>query len=312
LFGANPAASSADMPTLLESIIDSSNDAIISVTLTGIITSWNRGAERIYGYRAQEIMGQNVSLVADPDRTDEALDLLDRIRNGERIDHYQTTRLRKDGAKISVSVTLSAIRDANGIVVGASSAARDITEREHAQDLVRIASLYARSLLEASPDPLVTISPEGKITDVNEATIRVTGVEREGLIGTDFLDYFTEPDEARRGYEQVFAKGFVTDYPLTIRHIDGRLTDVLYNASAYKDTAGTVLGVFAAARDVTAQKRAEADLAEQRIKDMDRLLELERFQRLTVGRELRMIELKKENEQLNEELTAMRARSDMS
>src|SRR4026209_2582035 len=118
---------------------------------------------------------------------------------------------------------------------------------------------YARSLIEASLDPLVTISPEGKITDVNEATMKVTGVPRERLIGTDFSDYFTEPQRARSGYREVFDKGFVTDYPLTIRHKDGRLTDVLYNASVYRDTAGKVLGVFAAARDVTGQKRAEAE-----------------------------------------------------
>ena len=92
------------------------------------------------------------------------------------------------------------------------------------------ASQYARSLIEASLDPLVTISPEGKITDVNEATIKVTGVGRQGLIGTDFSNYFTEPDKAREGYRQVFEKGFVTDYPLTVRHRDGKLVDVLYNA----------------------------------------------------------------------------------
>ena len=82
----------------------------------------------------------------------------------------------------------------------------------------RNASQYARSLIEASLDPLVTISPEGKITDVNEATVKVTGVPRELLIGTDFSDYFTEPMNARNGYQEAFEKGFVTDYPLTIRH----------------------------------------------------------------------------------------------
>jgi len=123
------------------------------------------------------------------------------------------------------------------------------------QALARV-SAYARSLIEASLDPLVTISAEGKITDVNEGSIKVTGMAREKLIGTDFSDYFTEPEKARDGYHQVFAKGFVTDYPLTIRHKDGRLTDVLYNASVYKDMSGNVLGVFAAARDVTARKQA--------------------------------------------------------
>jgi PAS domain S-box-containing protein len=157
-----------------------------------------------------------------------------------------------------------------------------------------LAAEYARSLIEASRDPLVTISAEGKITDLNEATVRVTGVPREELVGTDFPDYFTEPDLAREGYLQVFARGFVTDYPLTIRHTRGDLTNVLCNASVYKDADGQVLGVFAAARDVTAQKRAEREVATQRARELDRLAELERFQKLTVGRELRMIELKKE------------------
>ena len=96
-------------------------------------------------------------------------------------------------------------------------------------------SQYARSLIEASLDPLVTISAEGKITDVNEASIKVTGISREDLINTDFSNYFTEPQKAREGYLKVFEKGFVADYPLTIKHKNGTLTDVLYNASVYKD-----------------------------------------------------------------------------
>ncbi|MGZ5469018.1 MAG: PAS domain S-box protein [Candidatus Aminicenantales bacterium] len=171
---------------------------------------------------------------------------------------------------------------------------------------------YARSLIEASLDPFVTISPEGKITDVNEATVKVTGIPRSKLIGTDFSDYFTEPGDARRGYKQVFAKGYATDYPLTMRHKDGRLTSVLYNASVYKDAQGHVLGVFAAARDVTAQRQAEAKVAEQRsreehqARELERLAELERFQKLTVGRELKMIELKKEIDELRQEVEKLR------
>ena len=113
---------------------------------------------------------------------------------------------------------------------------------------------YARILIEASLDPLVTISAKGKITDVNEASVKVTGIIREKLIDTDFSNYFTDSKKAQEGYLQVFKKGFVVDYPLTIRHKNGNLTDVLYNASVYKDDKGIVLGVFAAARDVTAQK----------------------------------------------------------
>ncbi len=132
-------------------------------------------------------------------------------------------------------------------------------EKEKNAGELRIAN-YARSLIESSLDPLVTISTEGKITDVNEASINVTGVSREKLINTDFSNYFTEPKKAQEGYRQAFEKGFVSNYPLTIKHINGKLTDVLYNASVYKDDNGIVQGVFAAARDVTVQKRVEINL----------------------------------------------------
>lgn len=124
---------------------------------------------------------------------------------------------------------------------------------------------YARSLIEASLDPLVTISANGKITDVNEASIKVTGIAREELIGANFSHYFTESEKAQEGYRQVFEKGFVSDYPLTIKHKNGKLTDVLYNASVYKDDEGNVLGVFAAARDVTEQKRIATELNEAKV-----------------------------------------------
>jgi PAS domain S-box-containing protein len=123
-------------------------------------------------------------------------------------------------------------------------------------------SQYARSLIEASLDPLVTISAEGKITDMNEATVNITGVTREFLTGTDFFDYFTVPHKAREVYKEVFANGSVADSPLTLRHIDGKLTDVLFNGSIYKDNRGTVQGVVIVARDVTEQKRIATELTE--------------------------------------------------
>jgi len=116
---------------------------------------------------------------------------------------------------------------------------------------------YTRSLIEASLDPLVTISPDGEITDVNSATVEVTGTTREELIGSDFSNYFTEPKKAKAGYERVFEEGTVRDYPLEIKHKNGKTTPVLYNASIYKDEQGNVVGVFAAARDVTELKRAK-------------------------------------------------------
>lgn len=136
----------------------------------------------------------------------------------------------------------------------------DVLARDEEQ--LRTASRYTRSLIEASLDPLVTISPEGKITDVNKATEQATGMSRSELVGTDFSEYFTEPDRAREGYLRVFAQGFVTDYPLVLRHRDGHLAEVLYNASVYRNEAGEVLGVFAAARDVTERRRVEEALYE--------------------------------------------------
>src|SRR4030043_1203707 len=126
-------------------------------------------------------------------------------------------------------------------------------------DQVRHSSAYNRSLIEASLDPLVTINPDGTISDVNAATVKITGFSREELIGTDFSEYFTEPWRAKTGYERVFRDGSVTDYELRIRRRDGNVTPVLYNASVFRDEAGTIAGVFAAARDITGQKKAEEE-----------------------------------------------------
>jgi PAS domain S-box-containing protein len=134
--------------------------------------------------------------------------------------------------------------------------------RKEAEEELRVASLYSRSLLEASLDPLVTISPDGKVMDVNKATEEATGVSRDQIIGNDFADYFTEPEKARAGYEKAFSNGSLKDFPLVLRHISGRITDVLYNATTYKNEKGEIQGIFAAARDVTELKAAEAELRE--------------------------------------------------
>jgi PAS domain S-box-containing protein len=138
-----------------------------------------------------------------------------------------------------------------------------VTENKELEELsysMKLLSQYARSLIEASLDPLFTINPEGKITDMNNASVNITGVTRKNLIGTDFFDYFTEPHKAREVYQEVFAKGFVTNCPLTIR--DGKLTDVLFNGSVYKDEKGSVIGAVVVARDITERKRIEIQLNE--------------------------------------------------
>ena len=136
-------------------------------------------------------------------------------------------------------------------------------ELEAFSDSLKLASQYSLSLIEASRDPLFTISTTGKITDMNQATVRVTGISREKLIGSDFFDCFTEPAKARKVYQQVFLEGFVVDYPLTM--IDGKLTDVLFNGSVYKDNKGNVMGAVVVARDITEQNRIAKELIEAKV-----------------------------------------------
>ncbi|WP_448547676.1 PAS domain-containing protein [Thalassotalea fusca] len=267
------------------SLIEASLDPLVTISPEGKITDVNQATINVTGITREGLIGTDFSNYFT--KPQEAREGYQKVFEKGFVTDYPLTIRHKDGRLIDVLYNASVYKDVTGNVLGVFAAARDVTEQKQA-------SQYARSLIEASLDPLVTISPEGKITDVNQATINVTGITREGLIGTDFSNYFTKPQEAREGYQKVFEKGFVTDYPLTIRHKDGRLIDVLYNASVYKDVTGNVLGVFAAARDVTAQRQAEAEVAEQRQKELERLAELERFRKLTVGRELKMIELKKE------------------
>lgn len=161
-------------------------------------------------------------------------------------------------AQFGAAVTFSIDSLVLTLILFWSARKLDQTDAQRALGEQRGASArYARSLLEASLDPLVTISPDGKITDVNEATVKATGLARAQLIGSDFASYFTDPERARAGYRQVFETGAVRDYALTLRHCSGAVMDVLYNASVYRDEAGAVIGTFAAARDVTGRKRAE-------------------------------------------------------
>ena len=246
-----------DAAQRLAGIVESSDDAIIGFTLEGIVTSWNPAAEKMYGYCSQEAIGTSVLGRTPEDRIDEITSIVANVSAGRYGGHHQTERIRKDGTVVPVSFTISPIRDVNGVVVGASTTARDMSELQQAAQ-------YARSLIETGLDPLMTISPEGAITDVNEAASRVTGIPRGEVIGTDFSQYFTEPNKALEAYQRAFTQGSVTDYPLTLRRRDGTLTDLACNASVYRDLNGAVLGVCAVGRDVTGRKRAEQVLQQDR------------------------------------------------
>ena len=150
----------------------------------------------------------------------------------------------------------------DGARLGRRVSNRDVTARRQAEEKLRQANAYNRSLLESSLDPLVVIGPDGSVTDVNSAAEAATGRSRQELVGTDFSSYFTEPKQALAGYRQAFQAGQVRDFPLRIRHRDGSATPVLYNAAVYRDEAGQVQGVFAAARDISQRLAAEEALRE--------------------------------------------------
>ncbi|MEI7744311.1 MAG: diguanylate cyclase [Chloroflexota bacterium] len=173
-----------------------------------------------------------------------------------------TVRMRhRDGHWVWVELRgRLATRTADGTPEWVAGIALDDSDSKATEEQMRRASHYARSLIEASVDPLVTISVDGRIMDVNRATEAATGQPRESLIGSDFSEYFADPDKARAVYRQVFSVGRVVDFPLTIQHAQGGRMEVLYNASTYLDDEGRVAGVFAAARDVTEVRRTQAAL----------------------------------------------------
>ena len=240
------------------SLIEASLDPLVTIGPDGKITDVNAATEKITGHSREELIGTDfMGYFSDPEKAKAGYQQV--FQDGFVHDYALEIRA-KDGHLTPVLYNASVYRDEAGEVIGVFAAARDITERKRAEEELRKTSLYARSLIEASLDPLVTISSDGKIMDVNQATEQVTGITRNRLIGSDFSDYFTEPVKAREGYQKVMAEGLVKDYPLTIRHISGRTTDVLYNAAIYRNEAGEVQGLFAAARDITERKKAEAAL----------------------------------------------------
>ncbi len=240
--------------------IASSLDAISLVGLDGRITYVNRAFLAIHGWeREDEILGQPASVLwADPAEARRIIDEFLRVGTWSG----ETEGRRRDGSTFPMQLALSMVTDEEGKPLSAMGSGIDITERKEAEEGLKAANAYNRSLVEANLDPLVTIGPDGRITDVNTATEQATGYARDELIGTDFSDYFTDPAGARAGYRRVFAEGQVRNYPLDIRHRDGHTIPVLYNASVYRDEEGRVSGVFAAARDITERKRAEKALSE--------------------------------------------------
>ena len=233
----------------VRSLIEASIDPLLTISPEWKITDVNEASVQVTGETREKLIGTDFSdYFTEPEKAREGYKQV--FENGTVAD-YSLTIKHKTGKLTDVLYNASLYKDAKGKVLGVFAAARDVTAQKSLSN-------YSLSLIEASRDPLFTISPQGKITDVNQATERVTGLKRIQLIGTDFFNYFTDKDKARNGYELVFEKGFVKDYPLTL--MDGVLTDALFNGSVYKDDRANVLGAVMVARDITEQKRIENEL----------------------------------------------------
>ena len=236
------------------SLIEASLDPLVTISAEGKITDMNEATMNIIGMSREKLRGTDFfNYFTEPQKAREVYQEV--FAKGSVADSPLTLQ-HKDGKLTDVLFNGSVYKDDSGKVRGVVIVARDISAQKSL-------SKYSLSLIEASRDPLFAISPEGKITDMNQATEKVTGVSREKLIGTDFFDYFTKPDKAREGCQQVFANGFVVDFPLTV--MDSKLTDVLFNGSVYKDDSGNVLGAVVVGRDITDQKRNEKEMIEAKV-----------------------------------------------
>ncbi|MHB8895097.1 MAG: PAS domain-containing protein [Candidatus Geothermincolia bacterium] len=244
-------------------LYESSQDGISAVDLDGHIIECNDAFTRMLGYTFDELQSLSFYDITPVRWHEYNKKVVRKIMNEGYSEPFEKEYVRKDGTVFPISIRTWLMKDDRGNPTGMWAITRDITERKMADAKLEGASSYNRNLIETSLDPLVTIDPDGKISDVNAATEKITGRSREELIGTDFHDYFSDPKKAREGYQRVFREGSVRDYPLEIRHAKGNTVPVLYNASIYRDKSGEVIGVFAAARDITKLKEAERALRER-------------------------------------------------
>jgi len=254
---------------MFHDLLEFAPDAIVISDAHGHISVINGQAEKVFGYTRAELVGQPIEILI-PSRLRGDHDRYRKTYHGQPHPRPMGSGMeifcvRKDGSEFPGDISLGPLETAEGRLVMA--VVRDVTDRRRMEVQTRESARYARSLIEASLDPLVMISPEGTITDVNQATEMVTGLARDKLIGSDFAAYFTDPQMAREGYLHAFVNGIIRDWPLTIQHETGKRLDVLYNASVYRDESGNVQGVFAAARDVTERKQFEQQLSHQATHD---------------------------------------------
>lgn len=242
------------------SLIEASPDALVTVDQSLTVTDVNEQMVKVTGYARTELIGSLFpDYFTDPVRA--ASGIRQTLSEGIAT-NYELTLRSRHGRLVQVSINASVFKDVEGHVKGVFASARDVTEQKRLQEQLRESQLYNRSLIEASPDALVTVDPDLVITDVNEQMVTVSGVPRESLIGSSFKDYFTDPERAASGVRRTLREGSVTNYELILTSSSGKRTLVSFNAAVFKDAEGKVAGIFASARDTTEQKKTEEKLRE--------------------------------------------------
>ncbi len=249
---------------LLASIVESSDDAIISKDMNGIITSWNRGASAIYGYSAGEMIGRPISILSPPERQNEAREILDRIGRGEHIDHFRSVRRRKDGKPIHVSISVSPVRDANGEIVGASKIARDITVQFESEREVAVQREWLQVTLKSIGDAVVTADTAGAVSYLNPVAEQLTGWTLQNAAGRPLAEIMRIVNEETRQpvenpvtrvLRQGKAVGLANHTVLIAR--DGRELAIDDSAAPIRDDRDELIGVVLVFRDVTAARKSQ-------------------------------------------------------
>jgi len=258
-----PAMGFTEQVAFLNSILEGSTEySIVAKDLDGLILAWNEGAHRIYGYESSDVVGKaNAFILHDPDdvHSGRAQAILDEARQTGKWSG-ELKRVRKNGSRFTAFVTITLRRDSTGAPIGFTMISRDLTESQRVLGQLKESQEYNRGLIESNIDALMTTDPIGLISDVNRQMCEMTGYPREELIGSPFKQYFTDPKRAEDGIRQVLSEDRVTNYELVMRARSGKETVVSYNATTFRSTDGRLKGVFAAARDITEQKRLEGDL----------------------------------------------------
>ena len=242
----------------MAAIVQSSEDAIISKTLEGKVLTWNAGAERIYGYTAQEAIGQSMLLVVPADQADEESQILERIGRGEAVEHFETVRRKKNGELIDVSLTISPIRDKSGRIIGVSHVARNITERRKLE--YRLQQLAA--IVESAEDAIISKTLEGKILTWNAGAERLYGHSAAEALGQPMTIVLPEgrPNEENEILKRIRRGEQVKHFETVRKTKSGTLIDVSLTVSPIRDDRGVVIGASHVARDVTERKRLEEQL----------------------------------------------------